>query len=126
MSIFTWLEDDAPYAAKGISVSKMASNLRECAKIAQLNGVKIGIQNHGDMLRTSDQVLQMLDMVDSDSLGVINDTGLPDSVVPNAVQLQLQRRRTRVSAPHGAWLRIKFNFKGGGRGRPPHINLYVL
>jgi len=53
----------------------MAESMRECAVFARDYGVKLGLQNHGDMLRSSDQVLRVLEMIDSDVVGVINDTG---------------------------------------------------
>jgi sugar phosphate isomerase/epimerase len=53
----------------------MAADLKECAEHGKRYGVLIGIQNHGDFLKTSDQVLQILKMVDSDWFGVVVDTG---------------------------------------------------
>jgi sugar phosphate isomerase/epimerase len=59
----------------------------------------VGIQNHGDFLRTSGQVLQIVNMVDSEWFGVIVDTGNFQSgdpyeeigrVVPYAVSFQLK------------------------------------
>ncbi len=89
----------------------MAANLRECAEAGRLNGVKLGIQNHGDMLRTSDQVIRLLEMVDSDWLGVINDTGYystPDPYVdiermmPYTVSIQIKEsvRPVKRQNPH--------------------------
>jgi sugar phosphate isomerase/epimerase len=87
----------------------MAANLRECTVAARLNGVKLGIQNHGDMLRTSDQMLRMLEMVDSEWLGVINDTGYystPDPyldierMMPYTVSIQVKESVRPVKRQH--------------------------
>ena len=37
--------------------------------------VEIGIQNHGDMLATANQVLRFLELLDRDNVGIVNDTG---------------------------------------------------
>jgi sugar phosphate isomerase/epimerase len=55
--------------------SWMADPLRECVEHGQEYGVLVGVQNHGDMLRTGDQVLKVVQMVDSDWFGAIVDTG---------------------------------------------------
>jgi sugar phosphate isomerase/epimerase len=44
----------------------MADSLRDCVEHGQEYGVLVGVQNHGDMLRTGDQVLKVVQMVDSD------------------------------------------------------------
>jgi sugar phosphate isomerase/epimerase len=49
--------------------------LRALAEYAAPYGVRIGLQNHGDMLATADQVIAVLKWVDHDNLGIINDTG---------------------------------------------------
>ncbi len=48
---------------------------KECAIYGEKYNVKIGIQNHGDMLQTADQCLKVLKAVDSDWVGLIVDTG---------------------------------------------------
>jgi sugar phosphate isomerase/epimerase len=53
----------------------MADSLRDCVEHGQEYGVLVGVQNHGDMLRTGDQVLKVVQMVDSDQFGAIVDTG---------------------------------------------------
>jgi sugar phosphate isomerase/epimerase len=87
----------------------MAESLREVTVAARLNGVKLGIQNHGDMLRTSDQMLRLLEMVDSDWLGVINDTGYystPDPYIdiermmPYTVSIQVKESVRPVKRQH--------------------------
>jgi sugar phosphate isomerase/epimerase len=47
----------------------------ECAVFAEKYGVKIGIQNHGDMLQTAEQCIYVLHAVHSDWVGLIVDIG---------------------------------------------------
>ena len=77
----------------------MAADLKTCAEYGQRYGVVVGIQNHGDFLRTSEQVLQIVKMVGSEWFGVIVDTGnfqIGDPyeeigrVVPYAVSFQVK------------------------------------
>jgi sugar phosphate isomerase/epimerase len=49
--------------------------LKKCVEHAQKYGVLIGIQNHWDFLKTSEQVLKVVKMVDSEWFGTIVDTG---------------------------------------------------
>ena len=53
----------------------MADDLKDCVEHAKKYGVLIGIQNHGDTLKTADDVLKIVKMVDSEWFGVIVDTG---------------------------------------------------
>ena len=78
----------------------MAADLKKCARHAAKFGVIIGIQNHGDMLKTADQVIKVIKMVDSPWFGSINDTGsymTPDPyadmarVVPFTVNWQVKQ-----------------------------------
>jgi len=53
----------------------MIACYKECAVYGEKYGVKIGIQNHGDMLQTADQCIKVLKAVDSEWVGLIVDTG---------------------------------------------------
>jgi sugar phosphate isomerase/epimerase len=53
----------------------MIECFKECAAFGEKHGVKIGIQNHGDMLCTAEQCLYVLEAVDSEWAGLIVDTG---------------------------------------------------
>ena len=53
----------------------MADDLKQCAEHGEKYGVLIGLQNHGDMLKTADHVLRILKMVDTRWIGSIVDTG---------------------------------------------------
>ncbi|HJW17556.1 MAG TPA: sugar phosphate isomerase/epimerase family protein [Flavisolibacter sp.] len=48
---------------------------KQCASFGGKYGVKIGIQNHGDMLQTAEQCLYVLKAVNSPWVGLIVDTG---------------------------------------------------
>lgn len=53
----------------------MIACYKECAAFAAQYKIKIGIQNHGDMLQTADQCLKVLRAVNSPWAGLIVDTG---------------------------------------------------
>jgi sugar phosphate isomerase/epimerase len=53
----------------------LVEELKKCVEHASKYGVLIGIQNHWDFLKTSDQVLKIVQMVDSEWFGTIVDTG---------------------------------------------------
>ncbi len=75
--------------------------LKPCVEHGQKHGVLIGIQNHWDFLKTSEQVLKIVKLVDSEWFGVIVDTGYfltPDpykdmaAVAPYAVNWQVKEK----------------------------------
>jgi sugar phosphate isomerase/epimerase len=49
--------------------------LRQCVEHGEKYGVLVGIQNHWDFLKTSEQVLKIVKLVDSEWFGTIVDTG---------------------------------------------------
>jgi sugar phosphate isomerase/epimerase len=53
----------------------IADDIRTCAEHAGKFGVIIGVQNHGDFLKTADHVISLLRRVDSPWCGAIVDTG---------------------------------------------------
>jgi len=77
----------------------MAEALAQCAEHGEQHGVIVGVQNHGDMLKSADEVLKILGMAASNWLGAIVDTGFfltPDPyadiarVIPHAVNWQVK------------------------------------
>jgi sugar phosphate isomerase/epimerase len=65
----------------------IASGIADCAEVAKRFGVIIGIQNHGDFLRTADDLLSLVSKVNSPWCGAIVDTGYfrtPDPYVDMA------------------------------------------
>jgi sugar phosphate isomerase/epimerase len=92
----------------------MAADLKDCADYGKRYGVLVGIQNHGDFLKTSDQVLQIVKMVGSDWFGVIVDTGNFQTgdpyqeigrVVPYAVNFQVKE------SPYGNASPVRMDLK---------------
>jgi len=53
----------------------IAGNIRECADHAAKFGVVIGVQNHGDFLKTAENQISLLKRIDSPWCGAIVDTG---------------------------------------------------
>jgi sugar phosphate isomerase/epimerase len=92
----------------------IVENLKECAEHGKKYGVIIGVQNHGDFLQTSDNLLNLIKRVDSVWCGPIVDTGYfksPDpyedmaKVAPYAVNWQIK------TSPFGAESGIKTDLK---------------
>ena len=114
----------------------MVENLKECVEHGKQHGVLVGIQNHGDFLKTAEQVLQIVKMVDSEWFGVIVDTGNFQQgdpyeqilqVVPFAVNFQVKE------SPYGSNSAVRMDVKklvqvvraGGYRGYLPIETLVV-
>jgi len=77
----------------------MVECFKECAAYGEKFGVLVGVQNHGDMLKTADQTIKVVRMVNSEWFGIIVDTGyfLTDDpyvdiekVIPYAVNWQVK------------------------------------
>jgi sugar phosphate isomerase/epimerase len=105
----------------------MVENLKECVEYGKQHGVLVGVQNHGDYLKTAEQVIQIVKMVDSEWFGVIVDTGNFQQgdpyaeiakVVPYAVNFQVKE------SPYGSTSPVRMDVKklaqvvraGGYRG----------
>jgi sugar phosphate isomerase/epimerase len=64
------------YETKWDSIANyMAASIKECVAYAKSKGVLIGVQNHGDFLKTADETIKLVKLVDSEWFGVIVDTG---------------------------------------------------
>lgn len=79
----------------------IAAALRECADHAGLFKVKIGVQNHGDFLRTGQDLMTLVKAVGSEWCGPIVDTGYFRTedpyaeialVAPHAVSWQIKEK----------------------------------
>ncbi len=70
----TW-QTVAPGASRDEVENWIADDLRQCAEHGERFGVIIGVQNHGDFLKTSDEHLSLVRRVDSPWCGPIVDTG---------------------------------------------------
>ena len=53
----------------------MAQDIKECCDFAKNHGVMIALQNHNDFLKTAADVNKIIEMVDSDWLGLNLDIG---------------------------------------------------
>jgi sugar phosphate isomerase/epimerase len=109
---------------------------KECAAYAEQYGIKIGIQNHGDMLQTAEQCIYILNGVNSKWAGLIVDTGnfktedpYKDiaAVVPYAVNWQLKESAFGIGSPIPTDYKrlIKIIKDGGYKGYLPIETLLV-
>lgn len=53
----------------------VADSIRQCADFGKQYGVKVVVQNHADFLKTADQIIALVKLVNSDNFGVLLDTG---------------------------------------------------
>jgi sugar phosphate isomerase/epimerase len=53
----------------------MLEDIRTCVEYGKVHGVIIGLQNHNDFIQTADQVIRMIEAINSEWLGLILDTG---------------------------------------------------
>lgn len=53
----------------------MIESFRECAEYGKKFGVIVGMQNHGEMIKTAEETEYVMKQVDSDWFGLILDTG---------------------------------------------------
>lgn len=66
---------EAPGADREEIYKWMAEDVRTCAEHGKKFGVIVGVQNHGDFLKTAEQTIRLIEMVNSEWVGVILDTG---------------------------------------------------
>jgi sugar phosphate isomerase/epimerase len=92
----------------------IAEDLKECVAHGEKYGVIIGVQNHGDFLKTGEHLLKLLGLVDSPWCGAIVDTGYFRSkdpyedmahVAPYAVNWQVKQ------SPFGAESDVPIDLK---------------
>ena len=109
----TW-HDVAPDATREQVRDWIADDLRDCAEFGKEHGVIIGVQNHGDFLRTADDLLELVGLVESPWCGVIVDTGYfktadpyvdMQKAAPYAVNWQVKQ------SPFGAASDVKLDLK---------------
>jgi sugar phosphate isomerase/epimerase len=60
----------------------IAAALKECADHGKKHGVRIGVQNHGDFLKTGEDLMRLVKAVGSEWCGPIVDTGYFKSADP--------------------------------------------
>jgi sugar phosphate isomerase/epimerase len=53
----------------------MLKDIQTCAEYGKQHGVIVGLQNHNDFIQTADQVIKIIEAVNSEWFGLILDTG---------------------------------------------------
>jgi sugar phosphate isomerase/epimerase len=53
----------------------MVKDIQECVEYGQKHGVIVAIQNHNDFIKTADEVIKIIKMVNREWFGLILDTG---------------------------------------------------
>ena len=89
------------FAAHPDNMKYALDALQRCAEYAQQRGVFIGVENHGNL--TADQMLQIVNGVESDWFGVNLDTGNFNSEDPYADLVRC--------APHAVNVQVKVKMK---------------
>ncbi|ADY52758.1 Xylose isomerase domain-containing protein TIM barrel [Pseudopedobacter saltans DSM 12145] len=105
----------------------MAASMRECAEYGKLRGVLIGVQNHGDFLKTAEQTISLVKKVNSDWFGVIVDSGYfltedpyidIEKTMPYAVNFQLKlsvfgaASKVKIDLPRIMDIMERTNYRG--------------
>lgn len=92
----------------------MAECYKECASFGKKYGVRIGIQNHGDMLQTAEQCIKLLKLINSEWAGLIIDIGSfrtsdpykdIEAATPYAINWQVKE------SPFGTGNEVRTDFK---------------
>ncbi|MEO6006377.1 MAG: sugar phosphate isomerase/epimerase family protein [Opitutus sp.] len=113
----------------------MAEDVRTVAEHGNKFGVIVGVQNHSDFLRTAEQTIKLIEMIDSEWVGVILDTGnYPGdpyneiaAVLPYTVNFQVKESPLGKDSPVRFDLDrfVKIVRDGGYRGYLPIETLAV-
>ena len=107
--------------AKGYSWDQVAewiaADLRECAAHGKKYGVMIGVQNHGDFLKTGDHLLKLINLVDSEWCGAIVDTGYFKSKDPYEDMAR--------AAPYAVNWQVKQSPLGAGSEVPLDLKKFI-
>lgn len=91
------------------TMKPMVDDLRKVVEYGKQFGVIIGIQNHGDFLKTADETIELLKDIDSEWIGLIVDTGYfntPDcyvdieKVMPYGVNFQVKEFVRSCPSPY--------------------------
>ncbi len=117
-------------------VDWMIESYKECAAYGEQYGVKIGIQNHGDMLQTAAQCKYVLNGVNSKWAGLIVDTGNfktadpykdVEELVPYAINWQIKESPFEIGnqTPTDYNRLVKIIKDGGYKGFLPIETLLV-
>lgn len=100
------------------ATDRLVEALEECAAYGGRHGVMIVLQNHAEFLETADQVIDVLEAVDSDWLGLNLDIGSFPSTDPY--------REIAKAAPYAVTWQIKENVTlAGGRQEKTDLDRLV-
>ncbi|MEO7599330.1 MAG: sugar phosphate isomerase/epimerase family protein [Opitutus sp.] len=126
---------EAPGANRAEVNKWMAEDIRTCAEHGKKFGVIVGVQNHSDFLKTADQTIELIEMVNSEWAGIILDTGnYPKdpyaeiaAVVPYTVNFQIKESPYGKDSPKRLDLNrfVKIVRDAGYRGYLPIETLTV-
>jgi sugar phosphate isomerase/epimerase len=77
----------------------LAASIKECVAYGQQRGILIGLQNHGDFIKTADDAIKLVKLVNSDWFGIVVDSGNftyadVEKAMPYAVNFQLKESFT--------------------------------
>lgn len=114
----------------------MIACYKECAEFGAQYGVKVGIQNHGEMLQTAAQCKYILEKVNSKWVGLILDTGNFKTadpykdiaeMVPFAINWQVKESVFGIGSPIRTDFKklMKIIIEGGYKGYLPVETLLV-
>lgn len=79
----------------------MVKDIKECIEFGKNHGVVVAIQNHNDFIKTADQAVEIMELLDSDWTGIILDTGSfrsgdsyaqIETTIPYAVNWQIKTK----------------------------------
>lgn len=91
----------------------MIDAIRECVAHGEKHGVIIGVQNHGDMLKSADECLKVIKAVDSEWCGLIVDTG---NMLTDDPYADIAR-----AAPYAVNWQVKESLRGTDRAHAPDL-----
>ena len=74
LRVFAGAVPAAPHSWED-GATRMVDALHECVEHGEKYGVIVGLQNHGDMLKTADECLNVLGRIKSRWIGLLLDTG---------------------------------------------------
>jgi sugar phosphate isomerase/epimerase len=108
----------------------MVKDIKECIEFGKNHGVVVAIQNHNDFLKTADQAVEIMELLDSDWTGIILDTGSfrsgnsyaqIETTIPYAVNWQIKSKTYMHGVEENIDLERLMNIirKSGYRGYVP-------
>ncbi len=108
----------------------MVKDIKECIEFGKNHGVVVAIQNHNDFLKTADQAVELMELLDSEWTGIILDTGSfrsgnsyaqIETTIPFAVNWQIKSKTYMNGVEENIDLERLMNIirKSGYRGYVP-------